>query len=449
MSMLKLEETPYQLDTSAEKELLKKIKELEERVDLLRHSGSLTEDTLKHYYGEKRFEQVAESNAIEGNTLSVGETELAVLKGITITGHDPGFIRDAKALDAALQRLRDMAKEVKSPTDIKQLQELHSLILGDRPGGGIFRSEPVRIKGSSHIPPKAWEEVMNQMEDWEQWSKTNQSMPAPIRAIVLHAWLVHIHPYVDGNGRTARAITNLELVRAGYPPIILRKKERDRYIDALSESDIAGDLRSFCELIVERTEGALKGLEISAKTKQGYSPIQERIRKRQEQQLNIWDTSVQLLISTLNHFVHEAVDSVGGNVFIKAFDSPLDLEDYISLCEGKAAPRSWAFITNITIPGFSKQVRLAYLGFRSSAMFQRLDEEGGPSIFWSKPNLNGYPKWINIEENAPFGLELTIKQGVGDEWYARKMDGSIEKLNTTSLAKAIANSLVSMAVDNK
>lgn len=447
--MLNFENTPYLLDKAAEEEILKKIKELEERVDLLRHSETLTEDTLRHYYGEKRFEQVAESNALEGSTLSVGETELAVLKGITITGHDPGFIRDARALDAALQRLRDMAKEVKSPTDIKQLHELHGLILGDRPGGGIFRSEPVRIKGSSHVPPKSWTEVMQQMEEWERWSKANQSLPAPLRAVVLHAWLVHIHPFVDGNGRTARAITNLELVRAGYPPMILRKKERERYIDSLSESDIGGDLRSFFELIIDRIEGALTGLEISAKTKQGYSPLQAQIRKKQEQYLNIWDTSVHLLISTLDHFVHEAVDSVGGDVFIRAFDSPLDLDDYISLCEGKAASRSWVFITNLAIAGFPKQVRLAYLGYRSPSMFHRLNDEGGPSIFWSKPNPSGYPKWIPVEDNAPFGVELTIKQGAGDEWYARKADGSIEQLNTTSLAKGIANSLAKMATNNQ
>ena len=82
-------------------------------------------------------------------------------------------------------------------------------------------------------------------------------------------------------------------------------------------------------------------------------------------------------------------------------------------------------------------------------MFHRLGDEGGPSIFWSKPNPSGYPKWIPVEEDAPFGMELTIKQGAGDEWYARKVDGNIEKLNTTSLAKGIANSLAKMATINQ
>ena len=446
--MLKLEGTPYLLDAMSEKEILCKIKELEDRVKLLRERGTLTEQTIRHYYGQKRFEQVAESNAIEGSTLSAGETELAVLKGITITGHDPAYIRDAKALDAALQRLAVMAKENQQPTDIEQLHELHGLILGGRSGGGMFRREPVTIKGSDHTPPRTWREVMDQMEAWEKWSKDNYALPAPVRAIILHAWMAHIHPFIDGNGRSARAITNLELIRAGYPPIIIKKKERDRYIQSLSESDSAGDIRSFFELMIERIEGALTGLEISAGQKEGYNALQQKIRRTQEQQLRIWETSIQLLVSTLDHFIQEAIGT-GGSVSIKIFESPLDLDDYISLCEGKAAPKSWAFITTIKVPGLRNQVGLAYVGFRSQVMQGKLGDEGGPSLYWSKENPDGYPKWISAESSAPFAGEITTKLGVGDEWYARKTDGSIVKINTTALAKSIATSLVEMAADNQ
>ncbi len=447
--MLNLNDSPYILDSTAEQEISDQIRGLEERVDLLRSSGTLTEETLVNYYGEKRFEQVAESNAIEGSTLSVGETELAVLKGITITGHDPGYIRDARALDEALQRMTEMARENKSPTNIEQLLELHSLILGDRPSAGTFRNEPVRIKGSDHHPPKYWREIMDEMESWQKWSEENSNAPAVLRAIILHAWLVHIHPFIDGNGRTARAITNLELVRAGYPPIIIKKKERDRYIEALSESDSGGDIRAFFELLLERIEGSFVGLEISAKQKQGYSPLQEKIRRRQEQQLNIWDASVHLLVKAIDHFVHEEIDTVGGDVYIKEFESPLDLEDYIALCDRRTAQRSWVFITNVAIPGFPKQIRLAYLGYRTPTMFHELGDEGGPSIFWSRKNECGYPKWVSTEDQAPFAIEITTKQGAGDEWFARKADGSISRMATTKLAKQIARSLVEMAADNK
>jgi Fic family protein len=206
---------------------------IEDRVSVLRSHGTLNDQTLKQYYGERRFEQVAESNALEGSTLSVGETELAVLTGVTITGHDPGYVRDAIALDKALSRITEIAREKEPPTGITQLREVQALLLEDRPGAGIFRRERVTIRGSRHIPPKSWQAIMSQMEQWENWSVSNATLPAPIRSMVLHAWLTHVHPYIDGNGRTARAIGNLELIRAGYPPIIIKKVERERYLDAL------------------------------------------------------------------------------------------------------------------------------------------------------------------------------------------------------------------------
>jgi Fic family protein len=252
--MFHLESTPYLLDEVASRQVKARLGAIEERVALLRQSGRLTGQTVRDYYGEKRFEQVAESNALEGSTLSVGETELAVLKGVTITGHDPAFTRDAIALDRALTRIAELAREVSTPTNIEQLQEVHALLLGDHPGAGLFRKERVLIRGARHTPPKTWEQVMRQMESWQEWSAANGTLPAPLRSAVLHAWLTHVHPYVDGNGRVARAVGNLELIRAGYPPIIFKKKSRDQYIEALAESDEGGGLRSFLDLVLDRVE---------------------------------------------------------------------------------------------------------------------------------------------------------------------------------------------------
>jgi Fic family protein len=415
---------------------------IEERVSLLRRSGTLTEQTVRDYYGDKRFEQVAESNAIEGSTLSVGETELAVVKGMTITGHDPAFVRDAVALDRALSRIAELARDPSTPTNIQQLHEVHALLLGERPGAGIFRRERVTISGSRHTPPRTWEQVMTQMTDWQNWSIDNQTLPAPIRAAVLHAWLTHIHPYIDGNGRTSRAIGNLELIRAGYPPIIIKKKERDRYIEALGESDEGGDIRSFMELIFDRLEGGLTGLEQSAKRRQGYNPIIEKIRLRQEKQLNIWETSVRLLASIIEHQVAQSLEPVGGSCSVKFFDNPLDLDDYVEVCAGHSVARSWAFTVRVDVPGLSRLEKLAYVGHRSARMYQALGQEGGPSIYWSRRNPEGFPKWVSDGASSPFAVEITSKGGNGDEWFARRSDDSIERVQTTNLAGRIAESLV-------
>jgi Fic family protein len=447
--MLNLEGTPYLLDSDSEREIVEQIKKLEERVETLRSSGQLTPETLVNYYGARKFEQVAESNAIEGSTLSVGETELAVLKGITTTGHDPAFVKDAISLEKALVRLAVMAKDKEQITNHTQVRELHEIIMGDRPGGGVFRDEEVRIRGAAHKPPKTWKDVMDAMDQWNDWSVRNSSLPSIVRGTILHAWLAHIHPFIDGNGRSARALTNLELVRSGYPPIIIRKKERDRYIDSLAESDAGGDIRSFFELIIERAEGALIGLELSAKQKQDYNPVIAKIKMRQENNLRIWETSVSLLTRTIEHYLTDLVEQVGGSIYIREFESPLDLEDYIGLIQRKSVSKTWCFIVNVAIPGIEKLERLAYISFRQPQLFHHMGNMGGPVIYWSKKNPNGYPKWITDENNTPYCTEMTTEEGIGDLWSARMIDCSIVKLSTTELAKNIAHSLVGLAADNK
>ncbi len=440
--MFNLEGTPYVLDEVASTQVRAKLAAIEERVSLLRRSGTLTEKTVRDYYGEKRFEQVAESNAIEGSTLSVGETELAVLKGITITGHDPAYAKDAMALDRALTRITELARDVAHPTDIGQLHEVHALLLGDRQGAGIFRRERVSIRGARHIPPKTWEQVMGMMSEWQRWSAENADLPAPIRSAVMHAWLTHVHPFIDGNGRVSRAIGNLELIRAGYPPIIIKKKERDRYIEALAESDEGGDIRSFLELIFDRIEGGLTGLELSARRKQGFNPVIEKIKQLQEKQLRIWETSVKLLASIIEHRLVQLLEPVGGSAVTRLFESPLDLDDYLEVCAGRSVSRSWAFSVRLEIPGVPRLEKLAFIGHRSPRMRQALGHDGGPSLYWSSKNPANFPKWLYDGENSPFSMELTSKAGNGDEWFAKVAGESVLKLQTTELAESIAAALV-------
>lgn len=440
--MFELNPSPYSLTSEAESIVGERLKAIEERVDLLRRAGTLSKETLHRYYGQKRFEQVAESNALEGSTLNVGETEVAVLKGITITGHDPAYIRDAVALDRALSRVVEIARDYDNPTNIDQLNEIHALLMGDRPGAGIFRNEPVRIRGANHTPPRTWQEVMAQMELWEQWSRANAGAPAPFRAAVLHAWLTHIHPFIDGNGRVSRAIGNLELIRAGYPPIIIKKKDRDAYIDALAESDSAGDLRAFIDLIFNRVDGALTGLETAAKSIDGYNPVLERLRHRQEQQLAIWTTGVKLLGSIIEHNLTTQLEKMGGRCISKIFDGYLDLEDYIDLCSGNTISGGWAFILNIQVPGIGKLDKLAFVQPRSPRLHQYLDREGGPSLYWSHANPGGYPKWTRDYDKSPYAMEATTLAGSGDEWIALLTDGSIVKCNTAELASRFATALM-------
>ncbi len=433
-----LEGTPFLVEQGAAAGMARAVEELHGRVVTLRSVGQLNEETLRRYYGDKRFEQVAESNAIEGSTLSVGETELAVTKGVTLTGHDPAYVRDAVALDRALSRLAVLARE-RDATDIEQLQELHGLILEGSPHAGRFRDVAVRISGSVHRPPKTWKAVMSAMEEWERWSKQHDGVTAPLRAAILHAWLVHIHPYRDGNGRAARALQNLELVRAGYPPAIIRRKQdRDRYIDALHRAD-EGDLALFLDLIVDRTGAALTGLELAAREKQGYDQKALELRSAQQRRLDVWTRAVELLYSVVVDRLSQAVEGAGGKVHAELIGGGLALEDYIELCNGRPVSRSWAFRISVAVPAIDTVNRLAWVGYRSERMRLALQADAGaPALFWSMPNPEGYPPWVRVTADAPGPEELTIDPARGDEWYALTA-GHLTSLSTSELAKAIVD----------
>lgn len=440
--LLQFNGTPYVVDPQSEAEIVARLRSIEDRVALLRGSGTLTGDTIRDYYGEKRFEQVAESNAIEGSTLSVGETELAVLKGVTITGHDPAFVRDAVSLDRALNRIAQLARQAPEPTDIAQICEVHAILLEGRSGAGFFRTERVTIRGSDHRPPKTLAEIELQMAGLEEWSFDNASLPAPIRSAVIHAWLTHIHPFIDGNGRTSRAFGNLELIKAGYPPIILRKKERDRYIDALAASDSGGDIRSFFDIIFERIDGSLTGLEHSARKRQGYSPFAERLRIRQQQQITIWETSVRLLGSIIQDQLTQMLEPSRGVANVKFFDHPVDLDDFIDLCEGRSISGGWAFAVQLAVPGLGRLEKLAFIGHRSARMYQALGQEGGPALYWSRRTESGFPKWERDGSNSPYAVEATSKLGNGDAWMARLPDERFSTHSTTDLAELTARALI-------
>src|SRR5258708_24704491 len=120
--MLALQGCPYVVSADVEGRLLSHIKHLDSRVALLRGEGRLSDETLRRYYQNTRLLDVTESNAIEGGTLALHETELAVMKGSTLTGHDPGYVRDATSLFHAFERLAELAGD-KKPTDIERVKE--------------------------------------------------------------------------------------------------------------------------------------------------------------------------------------------------------------------------------------------------------------------------------------------------------------------------------------
>lgn len=192
---------------------------------------------LRRLHEDLQIRLTFHSNAIEGNTLSLRETQLVIEQGITIGGHSLREHLEATnhaAAYAAMAKLADAA----APITVATVLDLHRLVadrLLDEPGQ--LRRGAVSIRGARLVPPPA-REAPALMEAWAAWLTGEGLRYEPVtRATIAHHGLLAIHPFLDGNGRTARLLLNLQLLRAGYPPALLLKEWRLGYLEALARAD--------------------------------------------------------------------------------------------------------------------------------------------------------------------------------------------------------------------
>ena len=207
-----------------------RLDEKKARLDALR---PLREISIRSLMSALDVELVYSSNAIEGNTLTLAETTVVLDYGVTIGGKPLKDHMEAVQLAAAWKRVKELAAEQR-PLLESELLELHTLVLGrDDPAAGHYRSVPVFIRGARHVPP-------NPAKVPEQMTAVflaDRSMLHPVEAAAqVHGSLATVHPFVDGNGRTARLVMNLLLLRAGFPPLRIQPESRQFYFAALEAS---------------------------------------------------------------------------------------------------------------------------------------------------------------------------------------------------------------------
>lgn len=195
------------------------------------------------------------SNAIEGNTLTLGETKAVLLDGVTISGKPLREHLEAVNHREAMRLMERLATVVK-PLELSEILELHRTILTgiQTEDAGRYRSVRVRVAGSMRVFPNPLK-VPEQMDVFVAEVNALDVHPV-LRAAGAHYGLVAIHPFIDGNGRTARLLMNLLLVRSGYPPALLPVEERARYYDALEAAN-NGKLEPFEVYIAEATRASL------------------------------------------------------------------------------------------------------------------------------------------------------------------------------------------------
>lgn len=199
------------------------------------------------------------SNAIEGNRLTLKETYLVLSEGITIKGKSLKEHLEAKDHYEALNYLYDfIEKDSRHTISEVFIRSLQQLVVKDTDPefAGAYRTGNVMISGSSHTPPDAGI-IPNEMNKLIRWIQKEKSRLHPIElAALLHHKLVYIHPFFDGNGRTARLIMNLFLLQRGYPLVLILKNDRKRYYDSLTKADGGGYL-SFVRLVALAVERSL------------------------------------------------------------------------------------------------------------------------------------------------------------------------------------------------
>jgi len=326
--------------------------ELEDRVQSFRKVGKLDSKALKDLSSFFRVRTIYNSNAIEGNALSEGETRRVVEQGITIAGRSLKDHAEAHNLADALDYFEDLAvsHEPISEVDIRQV---HSAILKgiDDINAGSYRTGDVEVGGSEY-QPTPYESVRPEMQEFGNWFQKISTKEVDFHPVVLaaaaHAWFVQIHPFIDGNGRTARILLNLVLMRYGYPITVISLDERQRYYDVLEESQ-SSDLTPFLSLVYDNVLESIEVYEANAtrriKDRESYEKFVSQLVKpdgeRESQEVAVFTAAMDLLMSHFQRTVND-LRGLGAQVYFKPFD-PLLPEKYLQLKRTGRAKRTWAF----------------------------------------------------------------------------------------------------------
>jgi Fic family protein len=214
------------------------------------------------------------SNSIEGNTLTLLETKMVLEEGMTIHGKSLREHFEALNHQEAIEHIEKLvsAQSMLSATDI---MDIHSLVLQkiEKEYAGRYRTFGVRVQGANFLPPNALKvsQLMDELLDW--LNNEDVELHPLIKATIYHHRFVWIHPFIDGNGRTVRLTFNLNLMRDGFPPVIILRNDRKKYYNALNKADL-GDYSKLLLLVLQAAERSLD-IYISSldNTLDAYLPI--------------------------------------------------------------------------------------------------------------------------------------------------------------------------------
>ncbi|EAH8851030.1 Fic family protein [Campylobacter lari] len=236
------------------------LQEIDNLKDFL-EKNTIAFETKKSLEEDFKLRYTNDSNAIEGNTLTLFETK-AVLEGMTIAGKSVKehleTINHSHAIDFMLELAN--ANTILNEFDIKSL---HQIILQtiDIKNAGVYRKANVVISGAKHIPPD-YLNIDFEMKNFLNWYENEaQNLHPVIRASRIHIDFVRIHPFIDGNGRMSRLLMNYELVKNNYPPINIKYSSKVEYFQALEEACYYKNFEKFDTIVIKEVKNELEKME--------------------------------------------------------------------------------------------------------------------------------------------------------------------------------------------
>ena len=328
--------TPYTFHPSR----LGDFRKLADRVRGMRASGKLAPEVLYRLRQFFRIKNIYHSNAIEGNQLDVGETRQVVEQGLTLTGRPLKDQAEARNLSAAIDFLEELVQDTTMPIGGTDLRQIHALVLkGIADHAGAYRTVPVEIGGSAFAPPGP-EKVPSEMDDFCDWLR-KVSVPKHgelasanglYAAAAAHTWLVTVHPFEDGNGRVARLLANLLLMRFRFPIAIVALEDRHRYYSALERSqtsDLTPLLVLMAECVRESLEeygrAAAEQAEPSGWAREPATPFAAPERVVIKNEYEVWKNAMALLRSLLRQTAN-GISGGLGEVQVRDFGARGDRE---------------------------------------------------------------------------------------------------------------------------
>ena len=233
------------------------VQRIDEKKRQLDHLRPLPTSAVQRLQEQLMVEWIYHSNAIEGNTLTLRETQLILQTGLTVGGKSLREHFEVINHREAITFVESLVAQAEPVTPF-QVRQIHALVLKglDDENAGQYRQLSVRIVGAAHQPPAAWE-VLRLMVDWGDWLEGAAKQLHPVeQAALAHHQLAAIHPFIDGNGRTARLVMNLLLLKVGFPPTVIRQESRHQYYRVLAQADV-GNAKPFVNFVGRAVDRSL------------------------------------------------------------------------------------------------------------------------------------------------------------------------------------------------